>query len=34
VFSNEIQRYWTKPNVDGVVPLSSLEVRLEDVWMA
>ena len=34
VFSNEIQRYWTKPNVEGVVPLSSLEVRLEDVWMA
>jgi peptide/nickel transport system substrate-binding protein len=33
VFSNEIQRYWTKPNVQGSVPLSSLEVRMEDVWM-
>jgi len=32
--SNEIQRYWTKPNVQGVVPLSSLEVRLQNVWMA
>jgi peptide/nickel transport system substrate-binding protein len=34
VFSNEIQRYWTKPNVQGVAPLSSLEVRLEDAWLA
>jgi peptide/nickel transport system substrate-binding protein len=34
VFSNEIQRYWTKPNVQGVVPLSSLEVRFEDVWLS
>ncbi len=33
IFSNEIQRYWTKPNVHGVVPLSSLELRLEDVWI-
>jgi peptide/nickel transport system substrate-binding protein len=34
VFSNEIQRYWTKPGVQGVVPLSSLEFRCEDVWVA
>jgi peptide/nickel transport system substrate-binding protein len=34
IFSNEIQRYWTKPNVQGVTPLSSLEVRLEDVWLS
>jgi hypothetical protein len=34
VFSDEIQRCWTKPNVQGVVPQLSLEVRLEDVWMA
>jgi ABC-type transport system substrate-binding protein len=33
VFSNEIQRYWMKPNVNGVVPLSSLELRFEDVWL-
>jgi len=34
VFSNEIQRYWTKPNVQGVVPLSSLELRFEDAWLS
>jgi peptide/nickel transport system substrate-binding protein len=34
VFSNEIQRYWTKPSVQGSVPLSSLELRFEDAWMA
>jgi peptide/nickel transport system substrate-binding protein len=34
IFSNEIQRYWTKPNVQGVVPLSSLELRFEDVWIS
>jgi peptide/nickel transport system substrate-binding protein len=34
VFSNEIQRYWTKPNVHGVTPLSSLELRFEDAWIA
>src|SRR5205814_1551225 len=34
IFSNEIQRYWTKPNVNGVVPLPSLELRFEDVWIA
>jgi peptide/nickel transport system substrate-binding protein len=34
VFSNEIQRYWMKPNVNGMVPLSSLELRFEDVWLA
>jgi peptide/nickel transport system substrate-binding protein len=34
VFSNEIQRYWMKPTVQGVVPLSSLELRLEDTWLA
>jgi peptide/nickel transport system substrate-binding protein len=34
VFSNEIQRYWMKPNVQGVVPVSSLELRFEDVWMS
>jgi peptide/nickel transport system substrate-binding protein len=33
VFSNEIQRYWTKPNVHGSVPLSSLELRFEDTWI-
>jgi len=34
VFSNEIQRYWMKPNVNGVVPLSSLELRFEDAWLS
>jgi peptide/nickel transport system substrate-binding protein len=34
VFSNEIQRYWMKPNVHGSVPLSSLELRFEDAWIA
>jgi len=34
VFSNEIQRYWMKPNVNGVVPVPSLELRFEDTWIA
>ena len=34
VFSNEIQRYWMKPNVQGSTPLSSLELRFEDTWLA
>ncbi|MCI0549085.1 MAG: ABC transporter substrate-binding protein [Candidatus Rokubacteria bacterium] len=34
VFSNEIQRYWMKPNVQGSIPLSSLELRFEDAWIA
>ena len=34
VFSNEIQRYWMKPNVQGSVPLSSLELRFEDAWIS
>jgi len=34
VFSNEIQRYWMKPNVHGSVPLSSLELRFEDTWIS
>ena len=34
IFSNEIQRYWTKPSVQGAVPLASLEVRLEDTWLS
>jgi peptide/nickel transport system substrate-binding protein len=34
VFSNEIQRYWMKPNVNGSMPLPSLELRFEDVWLA
>jgi ABC-type transport system substrate-binding protein len=34
VFSNEIQRYWMKPNVQGSVPLGSLELRFEDTWLA
>jgi len=33
IFSNEIQRYWMKPNVQGSVPLSSLELRFEDTWL-
>ena len=34
IFSNEIQRYWMKPNVQGSAPLGSLELRFEDAWMA
>jgi peptide/nickel transport system substrate-binding protein len=34
VFSNEIQRYWMKPNVHGSVPLPSLELRFEDTWIS
>ena len=34
VFSNEIQRYWMKPNVQGAGPLPSLELRFEDTWLA
>src|SRR5436190_1788199 len=33
VFSNEIQRYWMKPNVYGSVPLPSLELRFEESWI-
>jgi len=33
VFSNELQRYWMKPNVQGSTPLSSLELRFEDTWL-
>jgi peptide/nickel transport system substrate-binding protein len=33
VFSNEIQRYWMKPNVHGSAPLSSLELRFENAWI-
>jgi peptide/nickel transport system substrate-binding protein len=33
VFSNEIQKYWMKPNVHNSVPLSSLELRFEDTWI-
>ena len=33
VFSNEIQKYWMKPNVQGSAPLSSLELRFEDTWL-
>jgi peptide/nickel transport system substrate-binding protein len=33
VFSNELQRYWMKPNVQGSAPLSSLELRFEDTWL-
>jgi peptide/nickel transport system substrate-binding protein len=34
VFSNEIQRYWMKPNVQGSIALPSLELRFEDTWLA
>ncbi len=34
VFSNEIQRYWMKPNVQNAAPLPSLELRFEDTWLA
>ena len=34
IFSNEIQRYWMKPNVNGSAPLSSLELRFEGTWLA
>ncbi len=34
VFSNEIQQYWMKPNVQGSVPFSSLELKFEDTWLA
>jgi peptide/nickel transport system substrate-binding protein len=33
VFSNEIQRYWMKPNVQNAGPLPSLELRFEDSWL-
>jgi peptide/nickel transport system substrate-binding protein len=33
VFSNEIQRYWMKPDVHGSAPLPSLELRFEDAWI-
>jgi peptide/nickel transport system substrate-binding protein len=34
VFSNEIRRYWMKPNVHGSAPLSSLELRFEEAWIS
>ena len=34
VFSNELQRYWMKPNVQGSAPLASLELRFEDAWLS
>ena len=30
--TNEIQRYWTQDDVEGSVPLPSLEIRAEDMW--
>jgi peptide/nickel transport system substrate-binding protein len=30
--ANEIQRYWTRPNVHGSAPVPSLEIRAEDLW--
>jgi hypothetical protein len=29
-----MQRYWMKPNVQGSVPLPSLELRFEDTWLS
>ncbi|HVQ77842.1 MAG TPA: ABC transporter substrate-binding protein [Candidatus Binatia bacterium] len=34
VFSNEVQRYWMKSNVQGSAPLPSLELRFEDSWIS
>lgn len=31
---NFIRTYWTQPNVHGVATLPSLELRMEDVWIA
>lgn len=31
--TNQIQRYWMKPAVQGSQPLPSLEIRLEDMWL-
>lgn len=31
---NELQEYWTTPKVGGAVPLPSLEIRAEDMWLA
>jgi ABC-type transport system substrate-binding protein len=30
--ANQLQQYWMKPNIHGSVPLSSLEIRVEDMW--
>lgn len=30
--ANQKQQYWTKPALHGAVPLSSLEIRAEDMW--
>ncbi|HVG80329.1 MAG TPA: ABC transporter substrate-binding protein [Patescibacteria group bacterium] len=34
VFSNEIQKYWMKPNVQASVPYPSLELKFEETWLA
>jgi peptide/nickel transport system substrate-binding protein len=31
--TNETQRYWTKPKLHGAVPLPSIEIRAEDLWL-
>ena len=31
--TNETQRYWTKPTLHGAVPLPSIEIRAEDMWL-
>ena len=30
---NMDRTYWTRPNVQGVETLPSLEVRLENIWI-
>jgi peptide/nickel transport system substrate-binding protein len=30
--TNEVQRYWTKPNFHGPTPLPTLEIRAEEMW--
>ncbi len=31
--TNQIQRYWMDPRVQGSAPLPSLEIRMEDMWL-
>jgi hypothetical protein len=34
IFSNEIQKYWMKPNVQASVPYPSLELKFEETWIS
>lgn len=34
IIDNQLQQYWVRANVHGMVPLPSMEIRMEDVYIA